>query len=181
MFQFVKPIYLLSVFLMVVSLQEVYSQNSGGLFKKKEPLVTVFKSGPYLGIQRGKYNCLELGYEFQKKEVKLIKPNTMAFNVGFDYNLNTNILGFTLGFWDKPSRVDFTYGANIVAKTNFESTRIGIAPLIGYKISWAHLQLGYNIIDNSGDFKNTNTLFISVRAVLINHRNFNWLKRKKKE
>lgn len=170
------------VFILIyLSVSTSFSQFSGGLLKKKDPLVTVNKSGPYLGIQRGKYTNIELGYEFQQKEVKLIKPNTFAANVGIDYNLNTNILGFSAGVWDKPSRIDFTYGASIVTKTDFDSYRIGVAPMLGYKFSMAHFQIGWNILNNNDNFKNTNTLFISLRAVLINNRNYNWRKRKKKE
>lgn len=171
----------LFAFLILLSFESGYGQLSSGILNKKDPLLTVNKSGPYLGIQRGKYNSIEFGYEVQKKEVKLLKPNTIAFNIGFDYNLNTNIMGFSLGVWDKPSRIDFTYGASLITKTNFDDFRVGVSPMIGYKISIAHLQLGYNIIANTGNFENTNTLFISIRAVLINHRNYNWRKKKKKE
>lgn len=178
---FSKRTFIILTCLAIFATYTSFGQFSADAFKKKEPLITVNKSGPYLGIQRGKYNSIELGYELQKKEVKLTRPKTMAFNIGFDYNLNTNILGFSSGVWDKTSRVDFTYGVSIITKTDFNSFRIGVSPMIGYKISLAHLQLGYNIINNNRNFENTNTLFISLRAVLINHRDYNWRKREKKK
>ncbi len=158
-----------------------FSQGLEASLYKKDPLVKITKSGPYIGLQRGKYNNLELGYEFQRKAVKLIKPTTHAFNVGFDYNLTENILGFSAGYWQKKGRLDLTYGGNLVFKSNFDQNRIGLSPTIGYKISLAHLQIGYNILTPFDTFKNTNTLFVSLRLVLINNRNFKWRKRKKKD
>ena len=176
-----QHIYFLFSFLILLSFESAHGQLSSDFLKKKDPLLTVNNSGPYLGIQRGKHNSIEFGYEVQKKEIKLLKPNTIAFNIGFDYNLNTNIMGFSLGVWDKPSRIDFTYGASLITKTDFDDYRVGVSPMVGYKISIAHLQLGYNIISSTGNFENTNTLFICIRAVLINHSKYNWRKRKKKE
>lgn len=158
-----------------------FSQGLDANFTKKDPLLKVYKTGPYIGLQRGKYNTLELGYEFQRKAVKLIKPTTHAFNAGFDYNLTENILGFSAGYWQKRGRLDLTYGGTLVFKSNFDQNRIGFSPTLGYKISLAHLQIGYNILTPFDTFKNTNTLFVSLRLVLINNRNFKWRKRKKKD
>ena len=166
--------------LFIILCSNTFAQNFEANFRKKDPLLKVYKTGPYIGLQRGKYNTLELGYEFQRKAVKLIKPTTHAFNAGFDYNLTENILGFSAGYWQKRGRLDLTYGGAIVFKSNFDQNRIGITPTIGYKLSLAHLQIGYNILTPFDTFKNTNTLFVSLRLVLINNRNFKWRKRKKK-
>lgn len=166
--------------LLLLSDSNSFAGNELSLEKKK-PLVKVFKSGPYLGLQRGKYTNLEIGYEFQRKAVKLVKPTTHALNTGFDYNLTENVLGFSLGYWQKRGRLNLTYGANFVYKSNFEQSRIGIAPTLGYKISIAHLQVGANLLTRNDDFSNTNTLFVSLRVVLINNRNYKWRKRKKKD
>ncbi|MDA9261972.1 hypothetical protein N9P38_01275 [Flavobacteriales bacterium] len=148
---------------------------------KKKPLVRIFKSGPYLGLQRGKYTNLEIGYEFQRKAVKLIKPTTHAFNTGFDYNLTQNVLGFSAGYWQKKGRLDLTYGANLIYKSDFSNSRFGIAPTVGYKVSIAHLQVGVNLLTKSNDFNNTNVFFVSLRLVMINNRDYKWRKRKKKD
>lgn len=169
--------YLLLALLLVFS-SRLFARNELG-FPNKKPLVSIFKSGPYLGLQRGKYTNLEFGYEFQRKAVKLIKPTIHALNTGFDYNLTENVLGFSIGYWQKRGRLDLTYGANLVYKTDFDQTRIGIAPTLGYRISIAHLQVGANLLTKSDDFKNTNTFFISLRVVMINNRNFKWRKRKR--
>lgn len=170
----------LSFLFVLIFAEFTYSQHLSSVFVDKEPLLKIMKSGPYIGLQRGRYNNLEIGYEFQRKAVKLIKPITHGINVGFDYNLNQNILGFSAGYWHKRGRLDLTYGGNLVFKTNFTQNRIGLSPTIGYKLSLAHLQIGYNILAPFDNFKNTNTLYISLRLVLINHRNFKWRKRKKK-
>ena len=158
-----------------------YSQGFEATLNKKEPLLKIIKSGPYLGLQRGKFNNIELGYEFQKKTVKLIKPITHSASIGFDYNLTENILGFSAGYWLKRGRLEFTYGANLLFKSDFSQNRIGVSPTVGHKFSLAHLQIGYNILAPFNTFKNTNTLFVSLRVVLMNNRNFEWRKRKKKD
>lgn len=174
------PLFLVAFAYFFLASPDAYCQNFE-LVKKKEPLLSTTKSGPYLGIQRGKYNSLELGYEVQKKAVRLIKPRTIAANIGIDYNLTQNIVGFSAGVWDKHSRIDFTYGGSINVKTDFDHYKIGVTPLIGYKISLAHLQLGYTLYSAKSLPQETNTLFISLRAVLINNRSFHWRKRKKKD
>lgn len=148
--------------------------------KKKKPLLSVRKTGPYIGIQQGKYRQLEFGAEMQFKQVKLVKPKTHAINMGFDYNFFENVLGYSAGYWCKKGRLDLTYGANIAFRSNFTQTRFGIAPVIGYKFLPLHLQTGYMFLTPSKDFINTNQLFISLRFVLINDRDFNWRKRKNK-
>lgn len=150
-----------------------YSQGFLGL-SKKEPLVTVIKTGTYIGLQRGKYNNLELGLIFQKKAIKLIKPVTHALNLGFDYNLTENVLGFSGGYWQKRGRFNLTYGGMFVFKTNFDENKIGLSPVVGYKFSLLHLQLGCNILTHSDTFKNHNTLFVSLRLILVNNRDYKW-------
>jgi len=174
------PLFLVAFACFFLASPGAYCQNFE-LVKKKEPLLSKTKGGPYLGIQRGKYNSLELGYEVQKKAVKLIKPRTIAANVGIDYNLTQNIVGFSAGVWYKHSRIDFTYGGSINVKTDFDHYKIGVTPLIGYKISLAHLQLGYTLYSAKSLPQETNTLFISLRAVLINKRSFHLRKRKKRD
>ena len=61
------PLFLVAFAYFFLASPGAYCQNFE-LVKKKEPLLSTTKSGPYLGIQRGKYNSLELGYEVQKKQ-----------------------------------------------------------------------------------------------------------------
>ncbi|MEN8929452.1 MAG: hypothetical protein ABF242_03155 [Flavobacteriales bacterium] len=171
----------LYLFISITLFSGINSFAGGDLdFPTKKPLVRIFKSGPYLGLQRGKFTNLEIGYELQRKGVKLIKPTTHALNAGFDYNLFENVLGFSVGYWQKKGRLNLTYGANLVYKTDFDNTKFGIAPTLGFKLSIAHLQVGANILSKSNNFENTNLFFVSLRVVFINNRNYKWRKRKKK-
>lgn len=90
-------------------------------------------------------------------------------------------MGYSVGYWQKRGRLNLTYGASLVYKTNFELNRFGISPTLGYKVSFAHLQFGVNILSHSNDFNNINTFYASLRFVMINNRNYKWRKRKKKD
>lgn len=142
-----------------------YAQLSAPLMDIK-----VRKSGPYFGIQRGKYTILELGGEMQWKQVKLKSPVTHAVHTGFNYNFKYNVLGYDLGYWVKPSRLGLTYGGNLVLRTDFDENRLGFAPVLGYKLFGFHLQTGYHFLSRSYTFTETNGFFVSLRFVLINNR-----------
>lgn len=137
----------------------------------KLPKITVLKSGPYVGIQRGRFNVLEFGMEAQYKKVKLVKPITHAAHMGFNYNFRYNILGYDVGYWFKMGRLDLTYGLNFVFRSDFTSHRAGIAPVLGFKFWQLHLQTGVHILSRTDAPFETNTLFISLRYVFINNRN----------
>lgn len=150
-------------------------------FSRPNPLkIDVVKTGPYFGIQKGKYAIFELGVERQWKQIKLNSPSTHAVHAGFNYNFKYNVLGYDLGYWFKQNRLGFTYGATLCLRTNFDRTRVGIAPVVGYKLWQFHLQTGYHFLTRSTVFKETNGLFISLRFVLINDRDVD-VDRKKKD
>ena len=145
-----------------------FSQLGKG--KLDMPNLKVRKSGPYIGVQRGKYWMGELGAEFQWKQVKLATAITQSIHTGINYDFRQNILGYDLGYWIKPSRLGLTYGGNLIFRSDFTQNRVGFAPVIGYKLFGFHLQTGYNFLIQPHSFKNTNTFFISLRFVLINQR-----------
>ncbi|SFT89714.1 hypothetical protein SAMN05216474_3020 [Lishizhenia tianjinensis] len=157
-----------------------FAQDRKLFEQKKKPLLSVRKTGPYIGLQQGRYRQLEFGAEMQFKQVKLIHPKTHAVNMGFDYNFKENVLGYSAGYWFKKGRLNLTYGGSIALRSNFEETRFGIGPAIGYKFLPLHLQTGYMFLTPSESFTNTNHLYISLRFVLINDRDYNWRKRNKK-
>ena len=121
-----------------------FGQKKETIFAKKKPLleISVKKSGPYLGLQRGKYTVVEIGAERQWKQIRLKNPQTHAAHFGFNYNFKYNILGYDMGYWFKTERLGLTYGGNIFMRTNFDKTRVGFAPVIGYKIWLLHFQTG---------------------------------------
>lgn len=151
----------------------VLSLNVSGQLASPHPNpldMTVRKSGPYLGIQRGKYTIMELGAEMQWKKVRLKTAQTHAVHMGFNYNFKYNVLGYDLGYWVKPSRLGLTYGGNLVLRTDFNETRVGFAPVVGYKLFGFHLQTGYHFLTRSSTFTTTNGFFVRLRFVLINDR-----------
>ncbi len=147
--------------------------------KNARPSINVLKTGPYIGIQRGRYSVLELGVERQWKKLKIKNSKTNALHTGFNYNLFENVLGYDIGFWHKEGLLGLTLGGTFSFRSDFNKTRVGFSPIIGYKIWRLHLQTGYFFLTQSSNFNNTNTLFVSLRYLLINDRKFKKRKRKK--
>lgn len=148
-----------------------------GSYDLKNPFlkVKIRKTGPYFGLQRGKYLIAEFGVEHLWKKVELRDAINHAINAGFNYNFKYNILGYDMGYWVKPHRVALTYGANIVYRTNFDDHVFGIAPVVGFKFWLLHLQTGYHFLANrpARNFE-TNTFFVSLRIGLANERKVDW-------
>jgi len=140
--------------------------------QKKDPLleINVQKKGVYFGLQQGRYTFAELGAELQFKRVKLKNPTTQAIQFGAEYNLFENVLGFNLGAYRKPGRFDFTYGANVLYRSNFYESRFAFGPSLGYKIFGLHAQTGYLFHTPATSFDSINTLYISLRFLLVNNR-----------
>jgi hypothetical protein len=127
------------------------------------------KSGPFFGIEKGKYTAFTIGFEKQWKN-KLIKPETNALRFGIDYGFKTKILGYKVGYWHKKGRLNFTYGADLCLRSDFDQSKIGFAPTIGYKIGQFHFQTGYHFYTKSQLIVPSNTFFLSLRLVIINRR-----------
>ena len=158
-----------------------YAQFSTGELAYKKPLldIRIRKTGPYFGLQQGKYLVPEIGLEQQWKRVKLKRPLTHAVHTGFNYNIKHKVLGYDAGYWIKTHRIGLTYGANIFYRTNFTTDRFGVAPVIGFKFWLLHLQTGYQIFAKRKTF-DASTLFISLRLGIINERDIEWKRRNKK-
>ena len=136
--------------------------------------INIHKSGPYVGLQKGLFNVVELGGEYQWKKVKWVKPKTFSVNAGMNYNFQENVLGYDAGFWFKTGRLNLTYGAAICYRTDFTRGEIGFAPIIGFKLAQFHLQTGCIFFAAPMSYIKTNTFFISLRFVLINRRKFDF-------
>lgn len=168
----------------MIILQPNFTQ---GIFKSKSKKEkTIVKSGPYIGVQSGRYFSGEFGLERQWKEGKLKSPNTHAFHFGVNYTYDFTrlnpILGYDLGYWFRKSNIGLTYGSSISMRSNFQYYRFGIAPTLGYKIWQLHIQTGYHFLYPFYAFDKTtfdsNTIFLSARFVLINDRE---VKKKEKD
>lgn len=171
--------YLTLIFIVLNSL--AYAQLSVGDLSYKKPLLDlrIRKTGPYFGLQQGKYLVPEIGIEKQWKRVKLKRPLTHAAHTGFNYNIKYKVLGYDVGYWIKTHRIGLTYGANVFYRTNFTTDRFGVAPVIGYKFWLLHLQTGYQIFTKRKSF-DASTIFISLRLGIINERDVELKRRKKK-
>ncbi|MFT5860670.1 MAG: hypothetical protein ACI865_002784 [Flavobacteriaceae bacterium] len=173
-------IYCVLVFSLSVSAQ---MEGASAQFKRKLINIEITKTGPYFGLQRGKYTVVEIGIERQWKKIRLRKPIIHAAHAGFNYNFKYNMLGYDMGYWYKPNRIGLTYGANLFFRTNFNDTRAGIAPVVGFKFALLHLQTGYHFMPRLPDNFETNRFFVSLRIGIINDRDvdFNFRKKGKKK
>lgn len=134
------------------------------------PDVNSKKMGPYIGFQKGKYNLIEFGGEFQYKKIRLIHPKTHGFRFGTNYDFRENVLGFDLAYWLQRSRLGLTYGGILSHRTNFGESRIGFAPVIGFRLMQFHLQTGYSFYTDAVDFDQVNRFFITLKFTLVNKR-----------
>ena len=134
------------------------------------PKVKSQKSGPYIGYQRGKYDIIEFGAEMQLKKIRLKNPIVNGFRFGANYAIKENVLGFDLCYWRQEARLGLTYGGILSHRTNFDVSRIGFSPVIGFRILQFHLQTGYTFYTRAASFENLNTFFIALKFTLINNR-----------
>ena len=177
----ILPIVLLCLLSSQSMAQELYGRMRRPIMELK-----IQKTGPYFGLQQGRYSVLEIGVERIWKKARLMKAKSQAINTGFNYNFRHNILGYDIGYWYKPNRIGLTYGGMLFLRTNFTETLVGIAPAIGFKFWLAHLQTGYHFMSPlpSTGFQ-TNRFFVSLRIGLINDRDvdleWGWKKKGKKK
>ncbi len=149
-----------------------FSQKKKG-FELPESKLKMRKSGPLLGVEKGKYFNINLGAEIQVKQLKLVKPQTHAASFLLEYNFKQQTMGSQLGYWFKVGRLNLTYGARASWTTDFNNRhRFGISPCIGYKFAQAHFQLGAHIRTKDDPFVNVNNFYASLRWVFIQNRDF---------
>ncbi len=169
------PSILLLLFLLSISFLGQSQEDKKPFFPKYK--ISTKKYGVIIGLNRGEFTAFELGGETQFKRVKLTNPITHAANFSFDYNFKQNTLGLNVGYWFKTARLGLTYGARGRYMSDFTEDYLAISPMLGFKFSILHLQVGYNYYPTTPNF-NHNKLFVSLRVVLINNSD---TKFKKKE
>jgi hypothetical protein len=116
-----------------------------------------------IGIQRGKYTFLELGAEKHWTKVRLIHQRTYALGGNMEYNFGKNVLGYKISAWTKVGRLNFTYGVNLCYFTDFDHSRYGAGPAIGFRLLGFHLINGYNFTFGNSELVNYNKLYITLR------------------
>lgn len=143
------------------------------IFKKKEEekkglrlpkyVATKRSFGMIGGIERGNITFLELGVEAHWKKIRLVNARTMAANANMEYNFGNNILGYNAAGWMKHGRVNLTYGVNFIYTTDFENTRYGMGPQIGFRLLGLHLVNGYNFLLGDEELENVNKFYVGLR------------------
>ena len=150
--------------------------NPDSLFYPKK---RTLKSGPYFGLQSGRFYALEYGWELQRKTREdLVHSNTTAihhgFNASYDFSRLNPILGYDIGFWSRTGNFDLTYGLSAAVRTDLKQLRFGLCPSVGIKVWQLHVQTGMYVLapfyalDNTSF--NSNTFFISARFLLVRHK-----------
>ena len=137
--------------------------------------------GAQLGFQRGAYNFLEMGFEYHWRTISLTKPRMFSAGGSFGYNFWDNTAEYKAGVWYKWGRVALTYGANLVYATNFTQGKLGVAPVVGFRLLGFHLTTGYNAFFNGDtEFKEYNRFYVSLRYYFPIDNTFKWKKNDKK-
>lgn len=160
-------------------LQPIFSFNNP-VQPKLIPEIKSVKNGILFGLQMGKYTAFELGGEKQWKKIKLKEAETKALNAVFEYQFKSNTIGLKAGGWYKTGRLSFTYGGAVTFLSNFDYTRWGISPQIGYRILNFHGYLSYNITAGPKLYSEFNKLHVAVRFYLNKNREIEVEKKKKK-
>jgi hypothetical protein len=160
---------LLIVFLVFQSAAQEKEPWIKNPFQRKQLELNVTKTGSYFGLQQGRYLVGEFGVERQWDRIRLTTKKTHALHGGFNYNIKYKILGYDVGYWYRGSRLGLTWGGNICVRTDFDNTRVGIVPVVGYKVWQFHVQTGYHFLTPLPEEHRfeTNGLFINIRFVMI--------------
>ncbi|MCU0354572.1 MAG: hypothetical protein MUD08_12675 [Cytophagales bacterium] len=136
--------------------------------------------GAQLGFQRGAYNFLEMGFEHHWRTISLTNPRMFSVGGSFGYNFWDNTAEYKVGAWYKWGRVALTYGGNLVYATNFEQGKIGVAPVVGFRLLGFHLTTGYNFLWGGDEaFREYNRFYVSLRYYFPIDNTFKWKKRNK--
>ena len=148
-------------------------------FGIKDASIITKKRGVYIGYERGLYDVLGFGMEFQRKKMAIKEINTNALCFGFGYNLRHNILSYDISYWHKQGTFGLTYGADAIFLTDFSKMNLGIAPVIGFRFSGFHLQTGYKFLPKGKEEVESNNFFIRLRFTIHKEtdREFNWKKK----
>jgi hypothetical protein len=110
------------------------------------PSYDVVRTGPYVGYQWGNFGVFEVGFERQWKELKLFKPKTTAVYGGLNYNYSEGVIGCDLGVWRKLGFLGITYGVAGIYRTDLTYNKVGVSPMLGWKVGRFHLHVGYQFM-----------------------------------
>jgi hypothetical protein len=118
--------------------------------------------GAIVGLQRGKYTFVEFGVEKHWTKLKLVKQRTFSLGANMEYNFKYNVLGYKISAWTKVGRINLTYGLNLCYLTDFNGSRYGVGPAIGFRLLGFHFINGYNFTVGD-EMPHFNTLYVTLR------------------
>jgi hypothetical protein len=159
------------VILTFLSCLNLKATDTLSLTKFELPKFSTNKTGTLIGIQRGSYFFIQAGVEQQRKQLRLKKPNTLAWNTLFEYTWSENALGLRVGGWFKTNRIGFTYGADLLGASDFTKYNLALTPSIGFKLVGFHALVNYNLFFFQKEF-NYNQLNLSIRYFISKRREF---------
>lgn len=133
--------------------------------------------GAIVGMQRGKYTFVEFGVEKHWTKLRLVKQRTYSLGANMEYNFKYNVLGYKISAWTKVGRINLTYGLNLCYLTNFDGSRYGGGPAIGFRLIGLHFVNGYNFTFGSSEVANFNTLYVSLRYYFPLEKKFKFKKK----
>jgi hypothetical protein len=157
---------------------DVYSQNALNLFEGRKLFQR--NTGMIIGLQRGKFNAIELGGEAHWRKISLLKPHIVGATANLEYNFENNVIGYKAGMWMKRGRINLTYGANVGYFTNFkEGNRFSFGPSVGFRLLGLHLINGYNFVTKDKTAQDetpieVNSLYMSLRYYFPVKNSFTW-------
>ena len=137
-------------------------------------------TGVIIGLQRGKFNAIELGGEAHWRKISLFNPHIIGATANLEYNFENNIIGYKAGVWMKRGRINLTYGANVNYFTDFKNgNRFGFGPSIGFRLLGLHLINGYTFLtkDKTAEGETpiqVNSLYMSLRYYFPVQNSFTW-------
>ncbi|HEX8548989.1 MAG TPA: hypothetical protein VF691_18630 [Cytophagaceae bacterium] len=115
------------------------------------------------GLQGGRLTFIEMGLESHWRKITISKPRLLGISANVEYNWGYNILGYKASIFHKVGRINFTYGLNFNYYTDFDYGKVGLGPVLGFKLFGFHLLNGYNFMFGSKEFNKYNTFYVAIR------------------
>lgn len=119
--------------------------------------------GLIAGLQGGRLTFIEMGLESHWRKITISKPRLLGISANVEYNWGYNILGYKASIFHKVGRINFTYGLNFNYYTDFHYGKVGLGPVLGFKLFGFHLLNGYNFMFGSKEFDKYNTFYVAIR------------------
>jgi hypothetical protein len=161
----------LTLFLLIIKIQTAQAEDRGDLSLGLRPSpqatskLRIFTRsyGFIAGLQGGRLTFIETGLESHWRKITISKPRLLGISANVEYNWGYNILGYKASIFHKVGRINFTYGLNFNYYTDFDYGKIGLGPVIGFKLFGFHLLNGYSFMFGNKEFDKYNTFYVAIR------------------